>query len=685
MMLWPRPKQLTRSEGWHVVSEALVRALPDPEADDVLIREGIDLSLDGQPLTERGAQGDDGYAIEVTPEHVRLRAGTRQGLLHARATLLQLVEPGPEGPRLPCCHVVDWPTIRYRCASDWLLNCEINRWGYDWGDGPEAFLSRIKRKLDLCFRYKINQVWFDGFGWDVDRFPGYAELMRECSRYARRRGIRLTFAGYGGGYGTSYQQSELYRCGYQGQVFLNRRPWPGGEVDPCRGLETSVGRQYGSCLSNEGLTQAKLAEMREFVAAVEPGFMYIHDIDSGGWESSRQSWLMRCDECRRRWPSDEVADPRGMAGALAEWFCLVAQSLQQVRSDEYDPTVDLTLIFTSPLYGACEEPDEVWDREVGYFALLSELIGPVPGVQFGLREQFLRADGQPRVAQLARALDRVGHGHGAHVIAFGGGDNYYSSDLGNVSGMLAGCYEGAQSVCLSNGGVHEEPVQVLNAEWLWNGGASELALRPGRPAELNTALQAIRRGHYRPDSIFGETGLLREICQDLWGPEAGERMFRAYLCGGDSGNGPVSRVWWTVTREVRRLRGDPVEYSDWTWEQVAERWRERVRHTEEALAHVQAAADLTTDEDVRWLAQGLQIGGEFGKVVALLATHRHGGSEADRLAALEVLAGLQERLRSMSLQRTDLLGGDPGCWPETLDNLRALAQPEAHRESGGPT
>ena len=50
----------------------------------------------------------------------------------------------------------------------------------------------------------------------------------------------------------------------------------------------------------------------------------------------------------------------------------------------------------------------------------------------------------------------------------------YSDDLSNISGAMAHFYDGAESVCLSNGGMHEEPVQMLNAEFLWSGSAGEI-------------------------------------------------------------------------------------------------------------------------------------------------------------------------------------------------------------------
>ncbi len=665
-VLLPQPKKITWRQGCRRADEAALGLALDP----------ADPAFGDVPPAGRA----ECYHLVITPERARATAVTEEGLGRARATLRQLQGDGPDGPQWPCCTIVDWPDIRFRCASDWLLNVECNRWGYDWGDGPEAFLARMRRKLDFCALHKINQVWFDGFGWDLDRTGHYRDLMRECNRIARAQSIRLTFAGYGGGYGTSYQKSELYRCGYQGETFLNRQPWPDGEVYACRGLENSVGRQYGSCLCNEGLAAAKRAEMRRFVEAVEPGFMYVHDIDSGTWAASQQSWLMRCDDCRARWPSDELADARGMAGALAEWFGSLARHLHEVRHDGYDAARDLALVFTSPLYGACRDDDETWAREVTCFQLISELIGPVPGVMFGIREQFVAADGSPRVPQLAAALDCVGHGHTAHVIAFAGGDNYTSNDLCSLAAAFTPLYVGAGSVCLSNGGVHEEPVQVINAECLWNAATPRTGVDLSGPGPIAELYRQLQQGHYRPEVIFGEGKLLQVICRDLWGETAGDSMYRAYLAGGASGSGPVSRAWWVVTREVRRLMGDPVG-APRPWESVADDWRLRAASTREALDQArQAMAAAPDDEDIRWFATGLAVGLQFAEVVALLVQDRVRADDGAVAAAVRLLDRLAAEVARFGLVPTDVLGGDPGCWQETVT---ALAQLAAGRRGAG--
>ncbi|NCO42370.1 MAG: hypothetical protein COZ06_29155 [Armatimonadetes bacterium CG_4_10_14_3_um_filter_66_18] len=428
-------------------------------------------------------------------------------------------------------------------------------------------------------------------------------------------------------------------------------------------------------VSREEMQEAKLAELSQFVAEVQPAFMYVHDIDAGTFADSRHAWGVRCAECRRRWPSDEMTSPDGQAGAVAAWFRKLRQRLSAVSVAEgYCPGDDLVCVFTSPVYTHRHEggQPEVWEQEVAYFRLLSSLVGPLRGGQFGLREQLLHPGGEARIAQLRRALDEVGNGHGLHVFSFGGGDNYQTDDLVNVLGALAHLYRGAESVSLCNGGVHEEPVQLMNADFLWSGAAQGYAEEVAGPEGAETLFGAIAHGHRRPPTVFEEGGILHRACRRLWGDSAGGQLYRAYLSGGDGRHGPVSRVWWAVTRDVRRLKGDPVEHG-WTWEDLDGRWTRRLAATEEALRHVRAANKAREDPDLRWLAHCLEVGRRFAEAVVAAIRYRLAGSADTRCRLTRILDELEAYVAAQKRQPVDLLGGDPGCWAETVALLRAAA------------
>lgn len=229
-------------------------------------------------------------------------------------------------------------------------------------------------------------------------------------------------------------------------------------------------------------------------------------------------------------------------------------------------------------------------------------------------------------------------------------------------------------MCLSNGGVHEEPVQALNAEFLWNGASRRYGLEPKSDAEAQETWRRLSVGTERPPEVFAEEGLLRQACRQLWSEPVAGHMWEAITSGGDSGQGPVSRVWWVITREVRRLKGDRVE-RDVTPEELARRWQARVEHTREALGHARQAAALTDDEDVQWFTRCLEVGLGFSEVLAMIYGGQAPAEVQERLDALET--HLKANFR---FEPCDLLGGDPGCWLETLANLRELVRSVPHTQ-----
>lgn len=626
----------------------------------------------------------EAYCLEVSRKGIDISALTPEGLLRAAATLFQMARIENGMASVPMAAINDWPNFRYRCASNWLINVECNRWAYDRGDGRDAFLRRIKRKLDFCFEHKINMVWFDGFGWNTERFPGYASLMEECTRYSRRLGIKLVFGGYGGGYGTAYQAGEIYRCGYFGKVYLNRLPYPDGKEYDCCGLpgHHANSRLYGTCPSNELLRAAKLEEMKHFVSEVKPGVMYIHDIDAGSWLAASEAWRQRCGECRKLWPSDEMHDANGQAGAYASWFRQVRQELSAMpESGDYSPARDLTLIFTSPLYTHYDEkgPENLWELEMRYFESLSRLIGPEQGIEFGLREQFYYNNNRKKINNLRTVLDKVGNGHGILIAAFGGGDNYISDDLTNTSGAMAHFFDGAESVCLFNSSIHGEAVQMLNADFLWNGKSGGYSEKPANETEAVAIFNKIASGAHKPSEIFAAGGTFDQICIRLWGEEAGQLMSLA-LQAKHNGLLPVSHIWWSITKFVGALEKDEI----CSLFNLEREWANREQATVLALKYARKAVKISDNEDIHWFVKCLEVGKQFSKAVKLLCLLKSGKNKTAGARLLRVINGLEEHIRKNHvIEKTDILGGEPGCWMETIAEIRRLAESFIElRESG---
>ncbi len=637
---------------------------------------------------------EQGYLLDLSPHAVVVGAFTEHGLQNGAATLAQLLERQGGDVWLPCGRVEDWPDFRFR-AADWLLNAEINRWGYERGDGREALLARMKRKLDLAARHKINLIWFDGFGWNPDRAPGYAAFVRELSDYARARHIRLAHAGYGGGYGFAYQKHFIYESPYQGRIFENRTRYPDGEVYDCVGHPRyPTSWRYGTCLSNAALADLKTAELAAFVRECRPGMLYIHDVDTGTFDGAREGWKRRCARCRERWPDDEMASDRGAAAAYAAWFARAAAAVNAVRSEDggYVAARDCEIVFVGPVYSGCDEADAVWVKECDYFALVSRLLGPVPNVQFGIREQFVSdepADARvrqavgrtPRVAGTTRRvpmlrdkLSAVGHGHGILVVAFVGGDNYFSDQLVSSGPALQRHYLGADTVYTKTIGSVAEPAQLLCAEYGWRADAAGAYPLASSRSEALALLRRCKTGKESCPEIFGEQGLLRRACDMLHGAQAGPLLAQVFTAGIGEGLFPVAAGWGSVSREAPRLLGgaeaDPASRAQY--------WLRRETVTALACADVaqallQALPSRDVRGDVEWLQDCLEVGRRLCRALSACwtwTTEKGGPARARAEAALEDLhAYLSAYIPSAT---TDPVGGDIAVWRHTLQTLRAF-------------
>ena len=290
-----------------------------------------------------------------------------QGIIWGAGSLLQLTAGGS----ITAAYIRDFPDFEFRAASDWLLNIEINGWALDRGEGVEAFARTVEAKLDRALRYKINMVLLDGFGFSVSKRPDYYKsLMLRLNRYARARGIHLIFGGYGASYGMAYEPVVMYEngSGFKGTVFENRRSYPDGEIYRCMGFPKA--RQgydpatLGSCRSNDALNQLKAKELEEFVRTIEPGALYIHHEDFGGFDGTAEAWRNRCANCRARWPNDSLAAPDGGAGGLAHGYSALIRGINSVKnpSSGYDAARDCQIILVSPVYVPSAPTSEDWSN-----------------------------------------------------------------------------------------------------------------------------------------------------------------------------------------------------------------------------------------------------------------------------------------------------------------------------------
>ncbi|MAE62488.1 MAG: hypothetical protein CMJ49_14160 [Planctomycetaceae bacterium] len=637
---------------------------------------------------EKPNGAEQGYVIKATRAanaQIQLVAQDPQGLLYATVSLVQLLHTKDGRICWHGAHVRDWPTFRYR-GNAWTIWVECGRWSYERGDGADAYARRIERKIDFSLQNKVNLIIFDGFGWNNQRFPGYADLMKRLAKYARERGIKLLFGGYGAGYGAGPL--------YDGVIFRNRRSYPNGRIYKCyRFVGRDRSATFGTCIANDALMKLKQNELRQFVTAVEPGALYIHCVDNEGVAGHVRSWPTRCEACRRRWPNDAIDAPDGAAGAFAELYDALCDAVFSVKNPKtgYKAARDCTPILVSPVYTARYESDADWDLACRYWAAISRLMKNVKNVEFGFREQFLREDGRDlRFREMRRVLDTDGKGHAINALVFAGAAGNDNDHLYNANPVLSKYYEGAESILNCSGHAYQEPLQMLNAEYAWRADAGAWFDEPIAQTFPNAINQydTYRDGLRRPAGIFGPEGFLETACHRLYGPEAGAHMATVNRLMTADGEAPLGYLFNTafLHTEAQWAKDVPPErarHSSTRWQRIAD--VTQTAATETRLAEALVPNTDPIREDLAWMADTFLVGREAAEIMTryfalyAIAQDRYVGDKTIKLDTIDqASAAILRRIdlleaymtRHFSNATLDYLGGDIGHWPNFIASSR---------------
>ena len=350
----------------------------------------LSFNTDDDFFNEKIAQ-EQGYIIKKENNVTYLYAKNLTGLAYGVTTLIQLI-----GKDIRTLNIYDKPDFKRR-GNKWTVWAESGIWSYDFGDGKDAFISRIIRKLDMSLLYKINTIYFDGFGLNLDRFPEYCEVMKAVNDAAYNRGISLIT----GCYGMSYGQ-QGHGDSYQGKAYLNRKGYPDGETYSCIGYfdKTKVGedatleeriasvfaREHGSCLSNDELFELKATEFETYVKNTHCGGFYLHNVDAH--EMHPEIWLSRCDECKKRWPNDDLYAADGAAGAFADYFNKISRRIRAVRDGDWSAK-DFVLMPISPGYVDYNySNDETYEMSIKFWSAVSKYLDK-ENIAPCFREQFI--------------------------------------------------------------------------------------------------------------------------------------------------------------------------------------------------------------------------------------------------------------------------------------------------------
>ncbi|MFN0170725.1 MAG: glycoside hydrolase family 20 zincin-like fold domain-containing protein [Bryobacteraceae bacterium] len=489
-------------------------------------RPGVELNfLDRQLLTDP-ARRSQGYVIK-TPDaqSVWIIGGGDQGVLYGAATLAQWVDGRSSVPGI---YVRDYPDFEFRAASDWLLHVEVNRWAFDRGQGPEAYHALVKRKLERAARFKINMALIDGFGWSLDqRLAGYSGLMRDLNRFARERGIRLMYGGYGAAYDSAQSAGD-----YQGSVFLNRESYPDGHTYQClafppkkHGLDPST---MGGCRGNDDLNRLKAEDLARFVDAVEPGALYIHHEDCCVFEDFQKAWLGRCERCRRRWPSDSLLAEDGGAGGLAHGYRALIEGINHVTHEGFAASRDTEIVLVSPVYMPMTSRSDDWGQVLQLWRTIARMLPKASNVQIAFREILPQAGGGRRWIELfTDAMKREGLPFRTFLFQVGGAENFLTDYPTTGAPAMDAHFLGARSIYNALGDPYHEPMEILAAEYGWNTRSTGFSRNPAKESDMDEIAPWVYQPG-QPAEIYGPGKLFDRICTQLYGAEAGAEMAAYY-------------------------------------------------------------------------------------------------------------------------------------------------------------
>jgi len=223
LRLVPTPQQVELLTGRFPLSGALTIRLGNPAdpddrfaseqlAEELKGRLGLSVPVAAEPVSAAGGEhvlvlaatarttglttsptdlaglGEEGYALEVTPEGLRIAANTAAGLFWGVQTAKQLVRGNLREGALPCVRIRDWPAIQWRGYSD-----DITR-------GPSPTLAFLKREVRLAAELKLNFItYYMEHQFVHPKHPDIAppdgalstEELAELVAYARRYHIEI--------------------------------------------------------------------------------------------------------------------------------------------------------------------------------------------------------------------------------------------------------------------------------------------------------------------------------------------------------------------------------------------------------------------------------------------------------------------------------------------------------------
>ena len=137
-----------------------------------------DYPLIAQACASRGFDipGDlpaEGYAILARPEGILVAAKDRRGMVCAALTLGQLLSRNDAGVQIPCCRIVDYPSMAMRICHMQVPAMTVQGWNlFEWRAAQkpglyehfqrmEDFLPILEQMTQMALQHKMNGVMVD--------------------------------------------------------------------------------------------------------------------------------------------------------------------------------------------------------------------------------------------------------------------------------------------------------------------------------------------------------------------------------------------------------------------------------------------------------------------------------------------------------------------------------------------
>jgi hypothetical protein len=246
--------------------------------------------------------------------------------------------------------------------------------------------------------------------------------------------------------------------------------------------------------------------------------------------------------------------------------------------------------------------------------------------------------------------------------------------------------KGAEVMITCSGNAFAEPLQLFNAEYMWNStnsGFYQPADLPRGYEDFTPLYEQARAGGYRPKEIFEAGGMIDRICQKLYGEDA-RVMGRFFRLRGENGECPAPHP---CNRELGTHGSKAIFDFCWdhTWEReerlaFTRKVREILRVSEEGMSILEAGITVDTAEYRRMLGLNLpvlRLLAEYLGIYHDMEEYFNDPAEAKEKEALfSCIAACKDHINAeksaygaQKLCFADLLGGVLARREEILENL----------------